>query len=358
MDELLLGSGTVTTAKQAEATIEAGAEFVVSPSLHPEVIAATRAAGKLSIPGALTPTEVITAERAGADYVKIFPCSAMGGASYLEGAARAVSASQADPHRRRNAENRGRALSKRAPARSASASDLVNLTAIDEGKPEIITEAAKAYLQVLAKMRANLNARQATIRYSRYAFLTSPTVNSSRQFHCLILINAMFGHQLRQESRIDAPGHIVPRRNRQKRPRVVIESHRVVEARRLRRLLAESAHPFRAVVEPPWRAQFQARIMPGQRRQFPAVGRLVQREQNDRQPRLVAEAVQQGPQRVDITRRLGNVGSHVAPVLRDGSVSCDCAPSRDGSASPARLSTLMRAISVNIWPRKISRSAA
>ncbi len=48
--KLLLGSGTVTTAKEAEATIDAGAEFVVSPSLHPEVIAATKAAGKLSIP--------------------------------------------------------------------------------------------------------------------------------------------------------------------------------------------------------------------------------------------------------------------------------------------------------------------
>src|SRR5277367_6555522 len=81
---ILLGSGTVTTAAEAAATIEAGAEFVVSPSLHLDVIAKTKALGKISIPGALTPTEVITAWRAGADYVKIFPCSAMGGASYLK----------------------------------------------------------------------------------------------------------------------------------------------------------------------------------------------------------------------------------------------------------------------------------
>src|ERR1700734_3403490 len=52
----LLGSGTVTTADQAQATIDAGAEFVVSPSLHPAVIARTKANSKLSIPGALTPT--------------------------------------------------------------------------------------------------------------------------------------------------------------------------------------------------------------------------------------------------------------------------------------------------------------
>src|SRR3954463_12831675 len=81
---LLLGAGTVTTAAEAQGTINAGAEFVVSPSLHPEVISATKTNGKLSIPGALTPTEIITAWRAGADYVKIFPCSAMGGASYLK----------------------------------------------------------------------------------------------------------------------------------------------------------------------------------------------------------------------------------------------------------------------------------
>ena len=53
--QLLLGSGTVTTADQAEATIEAGAEFVVSPSFHPAVIAVTKAHKKVSIPGALTP---------------------------------------------------------------------------------------------------------------------------------------------------------------------------------------------------------------------------------------------------------------------------------------------------------------
>ena len=74
----------MTDAEQAAATIDAGAEFVVSPSFHPEVVAMTKELGKVSIPGALTPTEVITAWRAGADYVKIFPCSAVGGASYLK----------------------------------------------------------------------------------------------------------------------------------------------------------------------------------------------------------------------------------------------------------------------------------
>ncbi len=150
---ILLGSGTVTTAKQAEATIEAGAEFVVSPSLHPEVIAATVAAGKLSIPGALTPTEVITAERAGADYIKIFPCSAMGGASYLKSLLAPFPHLKLIPTGGVTLETAEGFIKAGARALGVGG-DLVNLAAIDEGKPELITEAAKAYLQVLAKVRA------------------------------------------------------------------------------------------------------------------------------------------------------------------------------------------------------------
>ncbi len=149
---LLLGSGTVTTAKEADATIESGAEFVVSPSLHPDVIAATKAAGKLSIPGALTPTEVITAYRAGADYVKVFPCSAMGGASYLKALLAPFPHLKLIPTGGVTIKTAEDFL--RAGARALGVgSDLVNLTAVDEGKPEIITHAAKAYLEILAKVR-------------------------------------------------------------------------------------------------------------------------------------------------------------------------------------------------------------
>ena len=151
-DKLLLGAGTVTTAKEAEQTIVAGAEFVVSPSLHPEVIAATRAAGKLSIPGALTPTEVITAHRAGADYVKIFPCSAMGGASYLKSLLAPFPFLKLIPTGGVTIKTTEDFL--RAGARALGVgSDLVNLAAIDEGKPEVITEAAKGYLEIMAKVR-------------------------------------------------------------------------------------------------------------------------------------------------------------------------------------------------------------
>ena len=151
-EKLLLGSGTVTTAKEAAATIEAGAEFVVSPSLHVEVIEATKAAKKLSIPGALTPTEVITAHRAGADYVKIFPCSAVGGAPYLKALLAPFPFLKLIPTGGVTLQTAESFL--RAGARALGVgSDLVNLAAIDEGRPEAITEAARAYLEVLAKCR-------------------------------------------------------------------------------------------------------------------------------------------------------------------------------------------------------------
>ncbi|MGA2887039.1 MAG: bifunctional 4-hydroxy-2-oxoglutarate aldolase/2-dehydro-3-deoxy-phosphogluconate aldolase [Terracidiphilus sp.] len=153
--KLLLGSGTVTTAAQAEATIEAGAEFVVSPSFHAQVVARTRALGKLSIPGALTPTEVITASEAGADYVKIFPCSAMGGASYLKSLLAPFPQLKLIPTGGVTLETAASFL--RAGARALGVgSDLVNLAAIDAGTPELITEAARAYLNLLAQVREEL----------------------------------------------------------------------------------------------------------------------------------------------------------------------------------------------------------
>jgi 2-dehydro-3-deoxyphosphogluconate aldolase / (4S)-4-hydroxy-2-oxoglutarate aldolase len=149
---LLLGSGTVTTASEAQSTINAGAEFVVSPSLHPEVITATKTNGKLSIPGALTPTEIITAWRAGADYVKIFPCSAMGGASYLKSVLAPFPFLKVIPTGGVTLQTAASFIQAGARALGVG-SDLVNLAAIDAGRPEIITDTARAYLKVLADLR-------------------------------------------------------------------------------------------------------------------------------------------------------------------------------------------------------------
>lgn len=150
---LLLGSGSVTDAAQAAATIDAGAEFVVSPSLHPDVIAKTKAMGKISIPGALTPTEVITAWRAGADYVKIFPCSAMGGASYLKALRGPFPELKLIPTGGVTLQTAADFLKAGARALGVG-TDLVNTTAIAEGKPEIVTKAARAYLETIRAVRS------------------------------------------------------------------------------------------------------------------------------------------------------------------------------------------------------------
>ena len=151
-DGLLLGSGSVTDAAQAAATIDAGAEFVVSPSFHPEVVARTRELGKISIPGALTPTEVITAWRAGADYVKIFPCSAVGGAPYLKSLLAPFPELRLIPTGGVTLQTAMDFLKAGARALGVG-TDLVNPKAIEEGKPEMVTETARAYLEIVAKFR-------------------------------------------------------------------------------------------------------------------------------------------------------------------------------------------------------------
>ena len=152
-NKLLLGSGTVTDAAQCAATIEAGANFVVSPSMHLDVIAKTKQMGKVSIPGALTPTEVITAWNAGADFVKIFPCSAVGGASYLKALKAPFPHVRLIPTGGITLQNAGAFFQAGASAIGVGA-DLVNAAALAQGKPELITNAARAYLEVVAQARS------------------------------------------------------------------------------------------------------------------------------------------------------------------------------------------------------------
>src|SRR5580700_10625396 len=150
--KLLLGSGTVTTADQCQATIDAGAEVVVSPSLHLAVIEVTKKNGKISCPGALTPTEAITAWDAGADYVKIFPCSAVGGASYLKALLAPFPHLKLIPTGGVTLDTAAGFIKAGARALGVG-SDLVNLAAVDAGNAETITETARAYLQVLSMVR-------------------------------------------------------------------------------------------------------------------------------------------------------------------------------------------------------------
>lgn len=81
---IVVGAGTVLDAETARACILAGAHFVVSPAVDPGTIEACRRYSIAVMPGALTPTEVVSAWTKGADVVKVFPCGALGGASYIK----------------------------------------------------------------------------------------------------------------------------------------------------------------------------------------------------------------------------------------------------------------------------------
>lgn len=77
-ERLSIGAGTVLTETQVELSAAAGAEFIISPDTYTPVIERTRALEMVSIPGAMTPSEIVNAHRAGADFVKLFPASSMG----------------------------------------------------------------------------------------------------------------------------------------------------------------------------------------------------------------------------------------------------------------------------------------
>jgi 2-dehydro-3-deoxyphosphogluconate aldolase / (4S)-4-hydroxy-2-oxoglutarate aldolase len=82
-DRVLVGAGTVTDAATTQRAVDAGATFIVTPCLVPDVIDAARRADVAVLPGALTPTEVFEAHRRGGDMVKVFPTQSVGGAAYL-----------------------------------------------------------------------------------------------------------------------------------------------------------------------------------------------------------------------------------------------------------------------------------
>lgn len=81
---VVIGAGTVLDKQTAEKCIEAGAKFIVSPILDLETVSFCNRSEIAALPGALTPTEIYSAQKAGADLIKIFPISAMGGVSYLK----------------------------------------------------------------------------------------------------------------------------------------------------------------------------------------------------------------------------------------------------------------------------------
>ena len=154
-DRILVGAGTVLDPETARACMLAGAQFIVSPSLNVKTIEICRRYSIAVFPGGLTPTEIVTAWEAGADAVKVFPCSAVGGAKYLKAIKAPLPQIELIP-------TGGVSLATAAEFLEAGAialgvgGDLVDHKAIRAGKPEVITENARKYLEIVAAHHKNV----------------------------------------------------------------------------------------------------------------------------------------------------------------------------------------------------------
>lgn len=150
--DLLIGAGTVLDPETARMCMLEGAQYVVSPALNVKTIEMCQRYGVAVLPGALTPTEVITAWQAGADVVKIFPASAMGGAKYLKGLKAPLPQVEMIPTGGVSQTTAREFLEAGAFALGVGA-DLVDPKMIAKGTPEVITENAAKYIQIVKEFR-------------------------------------------------------------------------------------------------------------------------------------------------------------------------------------------------------------
>ena len=149
---VLVGAGTVLDGETARACILAGARFIASPALNLGTIEICRRYSTVVCPGALTPTEVVTAWQAGADVVKVFPCGAVGGANYLRALKAPLPQIELIPTGGVSVTTAGEFIRAGAFAIGVGA-DLADTKAIRDGHAEMVTEAARSYVQVVREAR-------------------------------------------------------------------------------------------------------------------------------------------------------------------------------------------------------------
>ncbi len=154
-DQALIGAGTVLDAERARECIGAGAKFIVSPSLDVPTIEACRSIGVPAFPGALTPTEIVTAWKAGATAVKVFPANAVGGATYLKSIKAPLPQVELIPTGGVSLKTVGDFIAAGAFAVGVGA-DLVDVAAVRRGDTARITVKATEYVAAVAAARAAL----------------------------------------------------------------------------------------------------------------------------------------------------------------------------------------------------------
>lgn len=151
-DSVLMGAGTVLDPETCRAALLAGAEFIVTPALDLKVIEMSRRYSKACVPGALTPTEIVTAWQAGADMVKVFPCGPVGGPKYLKSLRGPLPQIDFIPTGGVDIETTPEYIRAGAAA-VAAGGELVSAKALREGKAEVITSNARKFLEAVRSAR-------------------------------------------------------------------------------------------------------------------------------------------------------------------------------------------------------------
>jgi len=153
-DKLMLGAGTVLDPETARICMLAGAQFFVTPALNLKTIEMAKRYSKIIMPGALTPTEVVAAWEAGADFVKVFPCGALGGAKYIKSLKAPLPHIEMVPTGGVSIGTTADFLRAGAAAVAVGA-ELVDAKTISEGRYEVFEERARQFLAEVAKARSS-----------------------------------------------------------------------------------------------------------------------------------------------------------------------------------------------------------
>jgi len=155
LDGVLMGAGTVIDGATARQVILAGAEFLVTPTVEPDVIEMAHRYGKVAVVGAMTPTEILTAWELGADMVKVFPASILGPA-YLKAVRGPLPQIPLVPTGGITADNAGEFI-KVGAAVVCAGGWLVDKKAVAEGRYEVLTQRAKQLVHAVEQARADMD---------------------------------------------------------------------------------------------------------------------------------------------------------------------------------------------------------
>ena len=155
-EDVIVGAGTVLDSETARACMLAGAQFIVSPALDLDTISCCRRYSIPVMPGAMTPSEVVAAWKAGADFVKVFPANAVGGPSYIKALKAPLPQIALVPTGGVSLKTAADFIKAGAAALGVGA-DLVDTAALRAGEDKVITARAKQFIEIVKSAREELS---------------------------------------------------------------------------------------------------------------------------------------------------------------------------------------------------------